>query len=417
MRKIWLLLLVSLLSACHGHDDGDHGPGHGHGHGHGSDHAEHDEPEKGPNAGRMLRDGAFAIELAIVEDGIPPEYRAWATQDGQPVPPNEVELVVELTRLGGKVDRFVFEPEGDFLRGKGVVVEPHSFTVRVAANRSDQTSTWTYDSFEGRTSIPPQIAEAAGIRTEMVGPATLVETVPLYGRIVADPERQREISARYPGLIQSVRKGLGDTVQRGEVLATVEANDSLRSYTLTAPIDGVVTTRAANAGEQTGERVLFTVTDPSRVIAELAVFPRDRARVKPGAAVTLRMQDADEPMTGNIAHVLPQVGANQSAIARVPIENGSGALLPGSFVTADVAVGTRDAALAVKTAGLQPFRDFNVVYAQVGDTYEVRMLDIGGRYGEWTEVLGGIEPGEVYVTEGSYVIKADIEKSGASHDH
>jgi cobalt-zinc-cadmium efflux system membrane fusion protein len=35
----------------------------------------------------------------------------------------------------------------------------------------------------------------------------------------------------------------------------------------------------------------------------------------------------------------------------------------------------------------------------------------------WTEVLGGLEPGERYVTENSFLIKADIEKSGASHDH
>jgi cobalt-zinc-cadmium efflux system membrane fusion protein len=32
-------------------------------------------------------------------------------------------------------------------------------------------------------------------------------------------------------------------------------------------------------------------------------------------------------------------------------------------------------------------------------------------------VLGGLEPGTEYVTENSYIIKADIEKSGASHDH
>jgi cobalt-zinc-cadmium efflux system membrane fusion protein len=45
------------------------------------------------------------------------------------------------------------------------------------------------------------------------------------------------------------------------------------------------------------------------------------------------------------------------------------------------------------------------------------MLEIGRRSAEWTEVLGGIDPGEVYVTSNSYLIKADIEKSGASHDH
>ena len=36
---------------------------------------------------------------------------------------------------------------------------------------------------------------------------------------------------------------------------------------------------------------------------------------------------------------------------------------------------------------------------------------------EWTEVLGGLKPGTVYAAKNSYVIKADIDKSGASHDH
>jgi membrane fusion protein, heavy metal efflux system len=315
------------------------------------------------------------------------------------------------------VDRFAFKPDGDFLRGDGVVTEPHSFAVKVSATRAGKTHIWAYDSFEGRTTIAPKIAEGAGIRTEKVGPATLTETVPLYGRIVANPERQREVSARYPGLIRSVKKGLGDAVQSGEVLATIEANDSLREYTLIAPLAGVITGRNANAGEQTGDRVLFTVTDTRAVIAELAVFSRHRAQLKLGAAVKLRLADADATATGVIARIDPQVGANQSVVARVPVESDAGTFLPGSLITADVAVGRRDVPLAVKTTGLQPFRDFTVVYAQVGDTYEVRMLELGGSYGEWTEVLGGIDAGETYVSEGSFVIKADIEKSGASHDH
>ena len=58
-----------------------------------------------------------------------------------------------------------------------------------------------------------------------------------------------------------------------------------------------------------------------------------------------------------------------------------------------------------------------MVFAKVGETYEVRMLNLGRQTPEWTEVLGGIRPGQDYVTENSFLIKADIEKSGASHDH
>jgi cobalt-zinc-cadmium efflux system membrane fusion protein len=89
----------------------------------------------------------------------------------------------------------------------------------------------------------------------------------------------------------------------------------------------------------------------------------------------------------------------------------------GATVTGRIQVDEYDVPLAVKRAGLQAFRDFTVVYAQVGDEYEVRMLELGREAGEWVEILGGLEPGTRYVTENSYVIKADVEKSGASHDH
>ncbi|VAW68589.1 Probable Co/Zn/Cd efflux system membrane fusion protein, partial [hydrothermal vent metagenome] len=54
---------------------------------------------------------------------------------------------------------------------------------------------------------------------------------------------------------------------------------------------------------------------------------------------------------------------------------------------------------------------------QTGEEYEVRMLELGRHDDKWVEVSGGLETGTRYVSENSYVIKADIEKSGASHDH
>lgn len=375
------------------------------------------EPVKGPHRGLMLTDGPFAIELAVYETKVPPEYRAWPTLLGKPLPLGDVTLTVEVTRLGNQVNTFQFKPEGDFLRGDGVLIEPHSFSLKVTAIHAGKTHTWAYDSFEGRTTIAAKVAEGAGIKTELAGPATLTETLTLYGQMAANPERQREVSARFPGLIRSVEKKLGDAVQAGETLATIESNDSLQTYSLKAPIAGVVTQRDANPGEESGDRVLFTITDTSAVIAELSVFPKDRARVRPGAAVTLRLADGDASVSGKIARVDVKASSNQSVQARVLIEQHNGSFLSGSFVTGEVAVAVRQVPLAVKTAGLQAFRDFTVVYAQVGETYEVRMLELGTAQGDMVEVLGGLEPGTRYVTENSYVIKADIEKSGASHDH
>jgi cobalt-zinc-cadmium efflux system membrane fusion protein len=373
-------------------------------------------PERGPHNGRLLADGDFVLELAIYETGVPPEFRAWATENGQAVPPEDVNLEVELTRLD-ETDRIEFRPQADFLRSTSSVHEPHSFVVSIDAAHEGRRHHWNYESFEGRTRISPEMAEAFGIATSVAGPAVLEEQVTLYGQIVPDAERVREIRARFDGAIRSVTVSLGQTVRAGQPLAEIESNESLKPYTITAPMEGVVMERSANAGEQTAGRRLFTIVDISSVWANLAVFLDDRARVRVGAPVILTSTLGSARVEGTIAHVDVVAGGNQAVTARVVLDNGEGVWALGAYVTADVRVAEIDVPLAVERKALQPFRDFMVVYAEVGDVYEVRMLELGRQAGDWVEVLGGLKPGTRYVTENSYVLKADIEKSGASHDH
>jgi cobalt-zinc-cadmium efflux system membrane fusion protein len=234
---------------------------------------------------------------------------------------------------------------------------------------------------------------------------------------MTNTERVREVSARFDGVIQSVYPSLGDTVREGQPLAKIESNESLKSYTIKAPISGVITRRDANPGEQTSGRQLFTIMDTSSVWVELSVFPADRERVLAGAPVTITAATGGQPVDSTIARVNVQAEANQSVTARVVLDNTGGQFLPGTYITAEVTVGRHPVSLAVKRTGLQAFRDFTVVFAQIGDEYEVRMLELGRQDREWIEVLGGLDPGTRYVSENSYLIKADIEKSGASHDH
>jgi cobalt-zinc-cadmium efflux system membrane fusion protein len=290
--------------------------------------------------------------------------------------------------------------------------------VKVAAARSGKTSTWTYESYEGRVQISAAAAEAAQLRVEAAGPATIREQLSLTGAIQSNPARMAQVRARFPGLIREVRTGLGERVAAGAVLAMVQSNESLQTYAVTAPIGGSVLVRDAVAGEATGDGPLFVVGDLSKLWAEFDVFGRDLSRVKPGQPV--RVAGLDEQITAeSMVSVLSPVTthASQSVRARVVLDNAQGLWRPGQFVHGHVTVAQTKVPLAVKNSALQRFRDFIVVFAQVGDIYEVRMLEMGKSDGVWTEVLGGLEPGERYVTENSFLIKADIEKSGASHDH
>jgi len=375
------------------------------------------EVAKGPHGGRLLTSDDFTLELSIFETGVPPEFRAWATYKEQLLKPAEIDLNIKLTRLGGKVDNINFKPHGDALRGDMVIYEPHSFIVTINVTYEGSKRTWTYDNFEGRVKVETAVAKALEIETGVAGPLVLQETINVFGQIKTNAERVSQLRARFAGVIKSATASMGDTVKKGQVLATVESNESLNLYSVKAPISGVITQRNANPGEQTDDQPLFTIADTSVVWVDLSIFPGDVNRVKIGAPVSVVVAGKTQPVEGKIAFINVIAEANQSVIARMVIDNKDRQFLPGSYVKARIKVAEHAVPLAVKRSGLQAFRDFTVVYAQIGEAYEVRMLELGRQDDEWIEVLGGLEAGTRYVSENSYIIKADIEKSGASHDH
>lgn len=380
------------------------------------EHVEDDTPS-GPHGGRLLTEGPFSLEVTVFERGVPPEFRVYPYYRNQPLAPEDVSLMVELTRIDGQVDRFGFIPQEDFLHGQGVISEPHSFDVVLNASHQGKDYRWQYENHEGRTRISDVLAIASRIETGLAGPARIRETLTLTGHVQVDPNRLSRVHARFPGVVQDVKKELGENVKAGDVLATVQSNESLQTYAVKAPIDGLIVRRDIQIGEATGSESLFIIADISRVWAELNVFGLNLNKVQPGQRVVVESMNA-QPVEGEISWISPLAAhASQSVNARVELDNEDVRVRPGQFVRARVTISEHDVPLAVQLSALQAFRDFDVVFAKFDETYEVRMLTLGRRDDQWVEVMEGLKPGTEYVIGNSYLIKADIEKSGASHDH
>lgn len=375
-------------------------------------------PEKGPHNGRMLRDGDFALEMAVFEDGVPPMFRVFPTMGGEKLDPAKVDMTVTLRRLDGEVNVFKFKPNGEWLDGQGTVVEPHSFNVEVVAVVDGKRHQWKYANPEGQTKIPAETAKANGVVIETAGPAVIAETRELYGTVQLASTARSEIRDQFPGRVVSVTKALGDTVRRGELLARIESSESLQVYPVYATVGGVVAERNGNPGDVTFDRPLYVITDPAQTTVVFNVFPRDLATVRPGQQVIIETADGQPVAGSTLGDYLPEGNAAAgTALLRANLPNRDGRYRPGMALRGRVTVNAVTVPMAVRTEALQPFRDFTVVFANFGDTYEVRMLELGRRSPEWTEVLGGLKPGTRYAAKGSFLIRADIEKSGASHDH
>lgn len=379
---------------------------------------EHEDAEsfpRGPHNGRLLSDGDFSVELAIFEDGVPPEFHAWAYVDGKQLAPGDWQLNVTLRRLGGRVDQFRFAPSGDFLRGDVVAEEPHSFDVTVNATYQGGRHEWQYPSYEGRLELSDALARQLNVTTAVATAGTLHQNILLYGKTVPDPQGVSHVTARFPGLIRSISADLGQRVKAGDKLIVVEANNSLQPYTITAPIDGIVIQRHANPGEYAGDQPLLTIADYSRVWVDLDVFPGDARAITAGQPVQVRM--SGQTANSSILYLNPGAGDTPNVIARVPLDNPDSLWPPGLLVEGEVGVGDIQVPLMIDNLALQTFRDWQVVFIKVGQIYEIRPLTLGRTDGRFTEVLEGLEAGAEYVVVNSYLIKADLEKSGASHDH
>lgn len=268
---------------------------------------------------------------------------------------------------------------------------------------------------EGRTTIAADMAELTGLKTRPAGSATLTHTLTSYGRLVADPERVAQVTGRFTGQVKRVAVSLGDTVETGDTLAIIESNDSLQPYSLRAPIAGTVTHRNINIGERVEGQTLFAITNLDTLWAELKVFPGQRQQVRVGQTVEFSIDG--KAYNGDIMHLLPSPSNAPYTLARVSINNREGLLVPGQLVTAEVVIESTELPLAVVNRSIQQFENEPVVFVQEGNVYEARHLKLGRSDDQVTEVLAGLNPGERYVVENSYLIKADLEKSGASHSH
>lgn len=410
-RTVWSLALALATAACGAGQQA--GPTDGHG------PADAEEAARGPHGGRWLEDGSFALELALSEAEVPAELRAWVFAGGEPRDPGDVALEVVLRRLGGRVERIAFAPRGDYLAGVRGVAEPHSFDVEVVAREAGGEHRFAYASYEDRVVLGAEQRASAGIEIAEAGPAEIREHIALNGRIAPNEDVLAHVAARFPGVVRSVHKRLGDPVAPGDLLAVIESNASLHPYELRAQLAGTVIAKEITPGELVAsDRAAFVIADLSTVWVDLDVYRPDFGRLRVGQPVRVAAGDGTEPAETVLAYLSP-IGApsTQTLLARAVLPNPDRSWRPGLFVTADVETSLGRAEVTVAAAALQRLREREVVFVAEGDVLEAQPVRLGRRDGGRVEVLEGLAPGQRYVAQGSFIVKAEAGKSGASHDH
>ncbi|MGH8085551.1 MAG: efflux RND transporter periplasmic adaptor subunit [Lysobacter sp.] len=269
------------------------------------------------------------------------------------------------------------------------------------------------------TVIPAAIAEKSGIEVRPADGGVIADEHEVQGLLTPIEGRVAEVSARFPGVVRSLRANVGDQVRAGQTLATIESNLSLSTYSVTAPISGVVTARNASVGGLAGESApLFEIADLSQLWVDLHIFGADAQHIQPGVPVTVTRMSDGKTVHTTLERVLPGMAtASQSTVARATIANDDGLWRPGSAVKARITVEQQPVDLMVPLSALQTMDGEDVVFVRSGDTYTARPVEVGMRDGERAQIRAGLRKGEQVVVTESYLIKADIGKAGVSDEH
>jgi len=188
------------------------------------------------------------------------------------------------------------------------------------------------------------------------------------------------------------------------------------TYTLRAPIAGVVTKRTATIGTMVDlEEPLFEIINTSSLWAEIDVPEREVPRVRVGQRVLLQLDGLGQrEFSGTLSYVAPVVDRQtRTAKARAAIRNGDGALRANMYAKARILTEAGASAVLVPRTAVQEAKGVNLVFVRLAeDQFETRRVKVAHSSGDLIAVNSGLKAGESVVTAGSFLLKTETMKEG-----
>lgn len=276
---------------------------------------------------------------------------------------------------------------------------------------------------EDHVELTAEQRKNANITVEEAGPAKIKTSLSVYGKVGANEETIAHVMPRFPGVVKAVKKRLGDRVERGEVLAQVESNESLKVYDVVSEIQGTVIHKDITLGEFVkDDKMIFTIADLATVWIDLSIFRQEFGLLRQGQQVELHTGvghvTGEQHIQAKIDYISPFGSeGSQTMLARCVVPNPDGSLRPGLFVDGEIITGEVDAPVAVNNSAIQTVENRMVVFVEEGDAFEAREVELGVKDNERVEITSGLLPGDRYVAANSFILKAELGKGEAAHEH
>jgi Cu(I)/Ag(I) efflux system membrane fusion protein len=327
------------------------------------------------------------------------------------------------------------------------------------------------DDDAGTVTISPGKIQTLGVRTEIVATRIVARTVRAVGTVQFDERHLAVVNPKFEGWIEKLNVNTtGQAVRRGEPMLEVYSPDLvaaeqeyliardammhmehadasaragavslrdaaltrlrnwdipagevdqlartgkvMRTLTLRAPADGVVTDKIAVAGMRFAPGdTLFRIADLSRMWLIADIFEQDLASVRIGAParITVAAYPA-QIFTGTVTFIYPTV-SRETRTARVRIELPNPDALLKADMYGQVEIGTAvDAApvVAVPDSAVIDGGTTQTVLIELGEgRYQPRKVKLGTHGDGYVEVLEGVTQGEKVVVGANFLIDAE----------
>lgn len=253
-----------------------------------------------------------------------------------------------------------------------------------------------------QTNYVEALAEYRQLKSEFERVETLFKE-----RVVAEKEYRRaeaamlSISAHYNGLRLKL-------MAMGFSLAKVEQGDFYTTYTLKAPIAGVISSLPVHLGHAVDQQTeLLTITNPSMLQVRLSVFPSDAALLKPGQRVRLKRVNETKVHEGSLTAIGVGVNTDTKAIdayASLPTSK-EARFMAMEYLAADIIAHTDSVKAVPDEALIKSDADYFVLVLdkQLNDRYVFSPVNvsIGRRQKGYTELLNPTLSGQL-LAKGAY---------------
>ena len=187
---------------------------------------------------------------------------------------------------------------------------------------------------------------------------------------------------------------------------------------LVSPMDGLIVSRDVVAGEVVDNtRILFEVVDTRTLWLTCDVTSENARKLKLGQQVKFKPDDGREEVVGKLAWISTQADVKTRTVkVRAELQDPEGKLRANTFGSGRVILREEANAVSVPNETVHWEGCCHIVFVRDKDylkpdsfkVFHVRKVRIGARDEKNAEIIAGVLPGELVVTQGSGTLLAEL---------